>query len=83
MKLSVREALKDKHPESFKFPKSADLPMMQDLSYTAFHPNIFDSLESDCVRRCALTALDQQELLAPMLCIGDAYARHLVKILVI
>ena len=54
MKLSVRETLKDKHPAFHKFSKSAVLVLKQGLSYTAFHPIIFVSLNSDCLRQCAL-----------------------------
>ena len=54
MKLSVCKAMKIKHPASLKLSKSAVLTMTRDLSETAFHPNIFGSLDSNCVRWCAL-----------------------------
>ena len=54
VKLFVCEALKDKHPASRKFSKSAVSPMTQELSDTAFHPFFFDSADFDCVRQCVL-----------------------------
>ena len=50
MKLSPRDALKDKHPACRKFFELAFIPLAQDLSDTEFHPVMFESLNSDCIR---------------------------------